>query len=209
MKTKNLSRMLLGIVSSSALVATVAQAADVYTPGVMMRRFWNLPGLNNDWRNVTNNVRYPDAPERTDYVAEMGSPQTADPNIENYGLVISGLVTPTTTGSYIFYVSGDDNCALYLSTDDSPANKKLIAVEPEWNGFKGWTTADRRPVSANLDPKQVRPNTSLPVQLTANKRYYIEAIVKEGGGGDALSVGWTQGTTPATTDDEVAILDAS
>jgi len=209
MKTKNLSRMLLGIVSSSALVATVAQAAEVYTPGVMMRRFWNLPGLNNDWRNVTNNVRYPDAPDRTDYVAEMGSPQTADPNIENYGLVLSGLVTPPTTGQYIFYVSGDDNCALYLSTDDSPANKKLIAVEPEWNGFKGWTTADRRPVSANLDPKQVRPNTSLPVQLTANKRYYIEAIVKEGGGGDALSVGWTQGTTPATTDDEVAILDAS
>lgn len=64
----------MGIVSSSALVATVAQAADVYTPGVMMRRFWNLPGLNNDWRNVTNNVRYPDAPDRTDYVAEMGSP---------------------------------------------------------------------------------------------------------------------------------------
>ena len=194
---------------ASLAMAGLAQAADVYVPGVVTRYFINIPGANNSVDNVLNHPLYPDSADRIDYVTEMGSPQTANPNIENYGMVLKGLVTPATSGAYIFYVSGDDNCALYLSTDDNPANKRLIAREPEWNGFKSWTTADRRPASANVDPAQRQPNISLPVTLTANRRYYIEAIMKEGGGGDNLSVGWSPGSTIPATDDEIAILDAS
>ncbi len=196
-------------VLASIALASITQAADVYVPGVVTRYFYDIPGANNSVDNILNHPLYPDAAHRIDYVTEMGSPQTANPNIENYGMVLKALVTPPTTGQYIFYVSGDDNCALYLSTDDSPVNKRLIAREPEWNGFKSWTTLDRRPVSANIDPAQRQPNISLPVSLVGNRRYYIEAIMKEGGGGDNLSVGWSQGTTIPATDDEIAILDAS
>lgn len=210
MRTPILTRGLpVAAMASVVLATSLAQAADVYVPGVAARLFYDLPGLNNAVVNVTGHPRYPDAPDRLDYVTEFASPQTANPNIENYGLVLKGFVTPQATASYVFYVSGDDNCALYLSTDSNPANKVLIAVEPEWNGVKSWTIADRRPATANINPAQVRPNISVPVSLTANTRYYIEAIVKEGGGGDSLAVGWTQGTAVATDDSEVATLDAT
>lgn len=193
---------------ASLAMAGLAQAADVYTPGVVTRYFYSIPGANNSVDNVLNNPLYPDAADRIDYVSEFASPQTS-PGIDNYGLVLKGFVTPATSGPYIFYVTGDDNCVVYLSTDDTPGNKRPIAREPEWNGARTWTTADRRPVTANIDPAQVRPNISLPITLTANRRYYIEAVMKEGGGGDSLAVGWTQGTTVAATDDEVVVLDSS
>jgi len=42
-----------------------------------------------------------------------------------------GYLIPPVSGDYIFYVSSDDNSqSLTLSTDDNPANKRQIAIEP-------------------------------------------------------------------------------
>ena len=98
---------------------------------------------------------------------------------------------PPATGPYAFYLSADDNAVLYLSTDDNPANKKLIAAETVWS--------DRREYSSSAggsDPASKRSdlfaNTEWPsknnISLEAGKAYYIEALQKEGGGGDNLSV---------------------
>ena len=34
------------------------------------------------------------------------------------------------TGIYVFYLAGDDECAVYLSTNDKPENKKRIILLP-------------------------------------------------------------------------------
>jgi hypothetical protein len=191
--------------ASLLLASALCQAADVYVPDVVTRLFYDLPGRNNAVTNITGSPLYPDSADRIDYVTDFSSPQTANPNIENYGLVLRGLFTPPASGAYMFYVSGDDQCALYLSTDSTPANKRLIAVEPEWNGVRAFTTVDRRPLTARLDTNQVLPNISVPITLQAGTRYYMEAIMKEGGGGDSLAVGFTQGTTAATDDASVNV----
>jgi hypothetical protein len=61
------------------------------------------------------------------------------------GARIAGYFYPPTTGDYTFFISSDDNGSLYLSTDDSPANKKLIAVEGAWSNPRSYTAAGAAP----------------------------------------------------------------
>ncbi len=114
-------------------------------------------------------------------------------NIRNdYFGQVSGWFVPATTGSYVFFVATDDQGALYLSTDASPANKKLIASEPTWGGANSWTGAgNNRDPDANglfLNRSDTFPATEWPtgntITLTAGQRYYMEVVYREGGGGD-------------------------
>jgi hypothetical protein len=114
-------------------------------------------------------------------------------NIKNdfFGQV-TGWFVPATTGSYVFYVASDDQGALYLSTDATPANKKLIASEPTWGGAYSWTGAgnNRDPNTDGLflNRSDTFPATEWPagntITLTAGQRYYMEVLYREGGGGD-------------------------
>jgi hypothetical protein len=95
---------------------------------------------------------------------------------DDYGQLIRGYVNPPATGSYTFWLAADDRAELWLSTDENAANKVRIAVMPEWGG----------PDEYGKHGAQ----KSLPIPLKAGRRYYIEALHAEGGGGDHLSVKW-------------------
>lgn len=97
---------------------------------------------------------------------------------DNYGVRMRGYLTAPTSGEYNFWISGDDWVRLYLSSNTNSANKDLIAFHNDWTGYREW----------NKHSSQ----RSQPIQLVAGQVYYIEALMKEGGGGDHLSVGWTQ-----------------
>jgi hypothetical protein len=94
----------------------------------------------------------------------------------DYGSRIRGYVHPPKTGKYVFWISSDDQSELWLSTDEDPANRQKIAWAREWTGPREWT--------------KFQEQQSEPVRLEAGRRYYIEAIHKQGGGGDHLAVGW-------------------
>jgi len=95
---------------------------------------------------------------------------------DNYGSRIRGYITAPTTGTYYFWIASDDYSELYLSTDISPANKVKIAYVYGWTSPRAWTT--------------YASQKSAGISLVAGQRYYIEAIQKEGGGGDNLAVRW-------------------
>jgi hypothetical protein len=86
-------------------------------------------------------------------------------------------------GDYTFYTAADDPDEVWLSTDESPANRRLICLEPSWNNVRDYRTLDRRNPA---DPE----NVSDPVPLVAGQRYYFEVLHTEGGGGDNVSVAW-------------------
>jgi hypothetical protein len=93
-----------------------------------------------------------------------------------------GYLLPATTGDYRFWIASDDNGELWLSTDDDPANKTRIAYVPSWTSSREWT-------------KFSQQQSGL-IHLEAGQRYYVEALQKEGGGGDNLAVAWQlDGTT--------------
>ncbi|HUR46725.1 MAG TPA: lamin tail domain-containing protein, partial [Candidatus Saccharimonadales bacterium] len=95
---------------------------------------------------------------------------------EAYGQRMRALILPPATGTYFFWISSDDNGALYLSTDETPNLKVQIATVNSWTSSREWTK----------EPNQ----KSAGITLNAGQKYYIEALQKEGGGGDNLAVQW-------------------
>ena len=97
-------------------------------------------------------------------------------NADNYGTRVRGYVCPPVTGQYRFWIASDDNGELWLSTGASPGNKQLIANVASWTDSQEWT--------------KFASQQSALITLTAGQQYYIEALQKEGTGGDNLAVGW-------------------
>jgi hypothetical protein len=126
------------------------------------------------------------------------NPHSGDINVapaadvqNTFSQVVFGYIVPKVSGTYHFYIATDDNSELYLSTDDNPANSRLIASEADWTGVRNYTDdADTHNWSTTLFPQGF--------QMNAGEFYYVEAIMQEGGGGDNLAVAWeTSGVAPA------------
>lgn len=96
---------------------------------------------------------------------------------DNYGSRVRGYVCVPVTGNYTFWIASDDMSELWLSTDDNPANKRQIAYVGGWTSPRQWDKYTSQRSSA--------------ISLVGGQMYYIEALLKEGTGGDHLSVGWT------------------
>jgi len=95
---------------------------------------------------------------------------------DNYGVRYRGYICPPYTGTYTFYIASDDNSEFWLSTTGDPANKVKICYQ---NG-----AVDQRNWYGNASQK------SSPISLKAGQKYYVEALHKEGGGGDHFAAAW-------------------
>lgn len=147
-----------------------SSAADL--PGAL-REVYLLPTGGGSLAGLTNNPSFPTSPSAEFITTTLEGPENYG---DNYGQRIRALLIPPTNGNYTFWVAGDDQSALFLSTDDQPANRRLIASVATWTSFREWTKETNQ--------------QSEPIALEAGKRYFIEALQSEGGGGDHLSVRW-------------------
>ncbi len=124
--------------------------------------------------DLTGLATYPDSPTATETITSFEIPVNV---ADNFGSRVHGYLNPTVSGQYRFYLASDDNGELWLSTDNDPANRQLIATVPTWSNSREW----------NKFPEQ----QSALITLEAGEVYFIEAMMKEQGGGDNLAVGWT------------------
>ena len=131
----------------------------------------------DEWDNVGGNtisdIPQTTKPTKTATVTSFEGPLNA---ADNYASRIRGFVYPPKTGSYTFWLATDDAGELWLSSDDSPANKVKIANVDSWTDYRQFDKFSSQKSAA--------------VNLVAGKKYYIEALQKEGAGGDNLSVKW-------------------
>jgi hypothetical protein len=128
---------------------------------------------------LTSNPRYPDNPDEGEWQQRFeGHVDWRD----NYGTRARGYLYPPATGDYTFWIAGDDECQLWLSTNDDPANVVRIANVSGWTPARDFTNTG----GGAGGPEQ----KSKPVSLQAGRKYYIEALMKEEGGGDSLAVAW-------------------
>jgi len=116
---------------------------------------------------------WPNSPGTVGSVSLFEAPRNAG---DNYGQRLRGYITAPATGDYTFWIAGDDQSELRLSSDDHPGRAAVIARVSSYTPYRGWTTAAEQ--------------KSALIRLTAGKRYYIEARQKDGTGDDHLSVGW-------------------
>jgi CubicO group peptidase (beta-lactamase class C family) len=134
---------------------------------------------------------FPDLPSSTTVLASFELPVNS---ADNYGVRLSGFVLPPTTGDYTFYLSSDDQSVLWLSTDEQPANLRLIAAEPVYNESRAFIAGINQ-ASRGTPPF----NISSPILLEAGRRYYVTALMKEGNGSDHFAVAWRPPGGPAVT----------
>ena len=95
---------------------------------------------------------------------------------DNYGARLRGYICAPLTGAYTFYIAGDDQAGLWLSTDENPANKTLIAYNETPVGLRAFTT--------------FASQKSAPITLTKGVRYYVETLHKQSANTNHLSVAW-------------------
>ena len=154
------------------LLALWAAGASAARGQSLLREVYeNISGGTVD--DLLASPRFPNNPDSTNYISEFEAPIDV---LENYGQRVRGYVVPPATGSYVFWISSDDGSVLYLSTDESPANKRIIAGVASWTSSREW--------------EKEAGQRSQGISLEANRRYYVEALMKEGGGGDNLAVRW-------------------
>jgi hypothetical protein len=97
-------------------------------------------------------------------------------NLEDFQSRIRGFLTAPLAGTYRFWVSGDDNTELWLSTSELPADAVRVAWIDAWSNDLEWN--------------KVATQKSADITLVQGTRYYIELRQKEGNGGDHMAVGW-------------------
>ncbi len=155
-----------------AVAADATKLAALPLTGSILREYWtNLPG---DYyiTFLTSRADYPDHPSGHEYLGRFEAPSHWG---TNYGARLCGYLHPPKTGDYTFWITAGDGGELWLSPDDSPKNKRQIgyakpSMPHEWANHRG--------------------QQSSPITLVAGRKYYIEALHKQGKKDDHLAVAW-------------------
>jgi hypothetical protein len=105
---------------------------------------------------------------------------------ENWAARITGLFMPPTNGLYQFYVRGDDGTRLYMNTNGPAASGRVQVARND--GANSATVGADSGYITGVGLGRVGQSVTPVMSLTNGTPYYMEAIMKEGGGGDYMVV---------------------
>lgn len=148
----------------------------VFTPVVAGYAHWD------GWRNVTgttvgnliSDARFPGLPDSRKLLSQL---ELLVGQGDNYGTRLRAWLLPPVSGDYTFWIAGDDNAELWLSTDDKPFVRRRIALTQGSTAPREW---ERVPDAQR----------SVTISLVAGSRYYIEVLHKQSTGSENVSVAW-------------------
>jgi hypothetical protein len=141
--------------------------------GFILQELWLDIGSGTAVSNLTSDINFPSNPNTRSLITKLEGPLNW---ANNYGTRIRGYLYPPADGSYTFWIASDDSSQLWLSTDADPCHAVQIAYVSGWTNQYEWT--------------KYTSQTSAAKALLAGHKYYIEALQKEGGGGDNIAVAW-------------------
>ncbi len=136
---------------------------------------WNMTGSLTTLKQYASSGS--PAPDLTSKISSLKILQS-DPDANNFGERVTGWIVPTETGEHTFWIAGDDACDLWLSSDASAVNKRMVASVPSWTRPGEW---DRSPLQKSSG-----------IPLRAGIPYFFEIFHKEYSSGDHVEVAWTR-----------------
>ena len=171
-----------GFTAQTSVTVVEGDGLCIASGTILMERYNGIGGTLLD--ALFNAPNFPDNPSSTQELNSLEIPTNV---ANNYGVRVSGYLCAPETGTYYFWVAGDDESRLNLSTDNDVSNVVTIASVPDWTSSREWNKFSQQ--------------KSVGIQLVQGLSYYIEAFMKEGSGGDNLAVGWRRpsegnGSTP-------------
>ena len=148
--------------------------------GVYRQEWINLDPNQGDTlfvlTNTTENPNWPDNPDPSYTTFFSGFETEVGTGRNNYGQRLRAFVVPPMDGNYVFWIASDDTSDLFVSSDENPAHEALVANVSSWTDSRAFYD----------EPTQQSPA----IPLRAHQRYYVEALMQQGGGGDNLAVQW-------------------
>jgi len=146
--------------------------------------------------------------------------QTPEAQGDTYADRLSAIFVAPVSGNYVFFVNGDDDSDLFVSTDATPANKQLVAQEVDWAGNQEWVgnsggSANHQVTQKRSDqwvPDPANPPATPPfaagIPLQQGQSYYIEAVHHDGGGGDQVEATYKLVGEPDPNNGDVTKINA-
>jgi PKD repeat protein/glucose/arabinose dehydrogenase len=147
--------------------------------GILREEWIDIPG--SSLSSLISHPSYTDPPASTSILPSFQGPTS---NGVNYGARYRGYIIPEETGTYVFTVTSDDASIVYLSLNSDPTHKQPIANVP------GYT----QPMEFDAYTSQVSEG----IELQAGVYYYVEALHKQGFGGDHFTLWWQLDGSPRT-----------
>ncbi|SHK80604.1 PA14 domain-containing protein [Marinobacter antarcticus] len=141
-------------------------------PGLVDVLYWDdISGTK-----VSDLTAHPDYPHNPHEVLEITSLDSPRNRGDNFGALVRGYIEPPLDGDYRFYITGDDETLLFLSSSERSDNGELVASVPGWTKVGEFNKYSSQ--SSDLRT------------LESGQRYYFEIRFKEGGGNDHFTVAW-------------------
>ncbi|MGI8601492.1 MAG: DUF1800 family protein [Verrucomicrobiales bacterium] len=164
---------------------TAATASGTATAPLALILLGTGGGLSRDvWTGLTGTslqaLPLHTMPATTETLTQFEAPADAG---DDFGDRLRGYITAPASGNFTFFLTTEDeNAELWISASDDPARRLKRsfvlngAPQGSWSGQQ--------------------TQKSLPMKLVAGQQYYVEALRKESGGSDRLSVGWIRPGQP-------------
>jgi hypothetical protein len=150
--------------------------------GSLIREWWfNVPGVSL-LRTRQNGVFLQPPAMRTLTDGSVAEANTTD----YFASRLRGQVEAPVSGTYRFWIAGDDHCELWLSDDDTKFAKRKIA----WITPETWESPD---TDAWTDPQQwdSRPQQeSGEIEMEMGETRFLEILHKEAGDKDHVEIAW-------------------
>ena len=166
-------------VKNDAMTTTNGTPSVIAAVGALNIHVWREV-CGSSIQNLRRYLLFPHYPDEMFMKLNMLKFQIIDNTID-YGQRIFGFLHPPHSDEYNFAIASDDESELWLSPNDDPKEKQLIArVFKE--GVSAWTEKDE----LRKYPGQI----SEYLMLSGDRKYYIEVVHKQGAALGFVQVYW-------------------